>query len=525
MNSSLFPKNLPVVAAIAVVVSATVRTDAATTPAASSTAEVPAVAATDPLYVVADRPDLAVIVSRELEQRLPRSHEEVRVEAVDGRVTLSGHVEIYPDRDRAQEIAEGVRGVESVVNELTVRPRESIPDAEIAENIRATLDADGGTADLALDVAVKNGVVTLTGEVETDPQRRVAAYLASRVLGVAGLNNRIAVKPVQRDDAVIRRQLQRHYQTNALFNDDNIHVSVADGVVRLSGRIDSARERTWAQIDAWVPGVKRVDASSLSTHADPEPLLSAASGDRISDDDISDAIQQLYVFDPRINSLTPDISVRDGIVTLSGFVSTPKARQAAIQIAQHTGGVVDVVDQLDVQATAGRSDHDLAAALRVALESNAVVEAEKIDVSVEEGRATLTGDAADAFAKWTAGDVAERMRGIVAVDNKISVRNEPPVFSSEGFFYPTAQSYQPLFPAPPSRESYSSDSDLERNVRSQLNLNAYTDRLGVDVDAQHGVVTLRGSVDSSLQRRAAANTAYQAGARQVINQLQISERD
>ena len=463
-------------------------------------------------------------VRRKLEEQLPVAAPGIVVERKDGDITLSGKVRIYPNRDRAQEIAEGVRGVTTVINRIEVDPITQRSDAEIKESVQSSLAADGGTAGLGIRVTVAEGEVTLKGDVQTEPQRRVAGWLSSRIPGVTGLNNELVVRPSPRKDADIQQELTRHFETSALFDDDDIHVKVHDGVVQLRGSVDAANEKTWAQMDAWVAGVKQVDATDLKVSFAPAPLRSAGAGPEISDSDIREAIHQLYTFDPRIDSFKPDISVSEGVVTLSGFVSTPKAKQAAVQIARHMGGVVDVVDRLEVRSPEPRDDEAIAESLRAKLRGNSVIEAADISIDVKQGRVTLRGRADDAFEKWTAGDIAERTFGVISVANKIEVVNEPPIFAREGYFYPTANSLQPWFPTPPTRERPTDDAELMRNVRSQLSLNPFTDDTQIEVVAENGIVTLRGEVDSSLEQRAAATTAFQAGAKDVISQLRISNQ-
>jgi len=331
------------------------------------------------------------------------------------------------------------------------------------------------------------------------------------------------VRPQSRNDADILRELVRHYETSAIFDDDQIEVTVRNGVVQLKGSVDAANEKTWAQMDAWVAGVKQVQASDLKVSFAPAPLRSSASHRKISDDDIREAIHRLYAFDPRIDSFKPDISVSRGVVTLSGVVSTPKARQAAVQVARHLGGVVDVVDRLEVRSPEPRNDAAIAEALQAAFDRNVVIEAVDILVNVSDGRVTLAGRADNTFEKWTAGDIAERTAGVLSVTNNIAVANDPPIFARQGYFYPTASSLQPYFPTAPAPAEPKDDAELVRDVRSELSLNPFTEDAQVDVTAEHGVVTLRGVTESSVKQRAAATMAYQAGAKDVINQIHIAD--
>src|SRR5690606_35637292 len=140
----------------------------------------------------------------------------------------------------------------------------------------------------------------------------------------------------------------------------------------------------------WVPGVRGVNLDQLQVR--PTPSLSQAGrATALTDEEIRQAILKALAFDARVGSMHLDVEVEDRVVTLRGDVASRGAKDAAVQLAQNTGGVGEVVDQLNVASQGERSDEQIAAALRRAFRSSAVLADDEVQVTVERGRVALRG--------------------------------------------------------------------------------------------------------------------------------------
>ena len=120
----------------------------------------------------------------------------IGVSVKDGIVVLSGHVNSYVEKDAAERAAKRVRGVRAVVNEIRIKPLEDPPsDEEIAEEVVRNLRSHLLTTALGIRVTVRDGVVTLEGEVQWQHQKLNAAAVIRHLPGVRDVVNLIEVKP------------------------------------------------------------------------------------------------------------------------------------------------------------------------------------------------------------------------------------------------------------------------------------------------------------------------------------------
>jgi osmotically-inducible protein OsmY len=118
-----------------------------------------------------------------------------------GVVTLGGHVAADDDKSRAESIARSIAGTQVVANQIAVIPPGAESDAKnvnsdldkgIASNLDAALIKEGLHENV--EYAVKNQVVTLTGEVNSQAKRARAGDVASAVLNVQQVVNELQVK-------------------------------------------------------------------------------------------------------------------------------------------------------------------------------------------------------------------------------------------------------------------------------------------------------------------------------------------
>jgi osmotically-inducible protein OsmY len=176
----------------------------------------------------------------------------------DGVVTLTGHVPTYAQRRIAETVLMRLRGVRAVVQEIQVTPSGDA-DEEIARRAVQIVDWDVTVPREAVKVRVAKGLVTLSGEVEWEHQRRAAEDVVRRLKGVLAVVNQITLKPkVQPGD--VRRKIEEALERYADVEAEGVRVDVADGTVILEGRVRAPFEREIVKNAAWsAPGVTAVE--------------------------------------------------------------------------------------------------------------------------------------------------------------------------------------------------------------------------------------------------------------------------
>ena len=200
-------------------------------------------------------------------------------------------------------------------------------------------------------------------------------------------------------------------------------------------------------------------------------------------------------WDTRVKQTEIGVSVKKGIVTLTGTVDSFAKKLAARDAAHRVGGVLDVADDIQVQipGVMARTDSDIALAVRHALEWDAFVPDTKIRSTVANGWVTLEGNVDSLFDRDDAERSVRRLQGVRGVLNNIAVAS-----------------------------TKADSTKIRKSIETTLERRAEREADRIDVEVVNGKVTLRGRVHSWPEKEAVLGTVEHApGVQNVVDHLRI----
>ncbi len=184
----------------------------------------------------------------------------IDVDVTNNVVFLRGVVSTYFEKRTAEGIVRRIKGVRDVANELRVFPAQPRSDQEIADDVRAALASDVWVDERTIEVTVSNGVVYLSGTVDSYPAKAHAEAAAWGIAGVLDVVDNLTVTPPSaRTDAEIAREVRSDLDKNLRLPPDAISIEVRGGTVFLRGSVVSLEQKWLAdEIAWWTTGVRDV---------------------------------------------------------------------------------------------------------------------------------------------------------------------------------------------------------------------------------------------------------------------------
>jgi osmotically-inducible protein OsmY len=356
------------------------------------------------------------------------------------------------------ETDEAARRTAGEVRDAAAVARDRLADGWLATKVQAQYFADEDVKARYIDVSADEGVITLRGRVDSDTSREQAVQIAKNTDGVREVRDLLRVgaaadaNAAPHDDTWLTTQIQARYFADSVVDGD-VDVAAQSGVVTLSGRVASEREKAQAvAIARDVDGVARVEDrlvvdSSASTAAVATSGTSAtapAAPVPIDDSRVSTSIRAKYFLDNTLKTRRLEVDTQQGVVTLRGEVASDDERAQALLLARTTEGATRVEDHLTVNAAlapmAGTSpapaatpttpertapaqtqDASLTRSVQSRLAEDRQARGATVEVTAKDGVVLLDGTAPTAAAKQSAITIARETQGVVQVIDRIRI--------------------------------------------------------------------------------------------------------
>lgn len=200
-------------------------------------------------------------------------------------------------------------------------------------------------------------------------------------------------------------------------------------------------------------------------------------------------------WDPAVNETDVGVIVKDGVVTLTGHLGSFAEKYAAERAAQRVSGVKAMAVEAEVRLPNGanRDDSDIATTARNALVWSVSVPDGLIQLKVEKGWITMSGEVEWDYQRKAADRAVRDLMGVVGVTNLIRVK------------------------------PHVSPVDVQKHIQDALARQAELEAKKLQVIVDGSRVTLRGKIHSWAERQAAQGAAWSApGVANVVNELVLS---
>ena len=213
-----------------------------------------------------------------------------------------------------------------------------------------------------------------------------------------------------------------------------------------------------------------------------------------SDNSLRDDVLLELKWDPKISSASDiAVAVKDGVVTLTGFVPSFWEKDAAEKAVKRVYGVRGIANDIEVKLFWQRTDPEIARDAVHELESHVSIPADRIKVTVKDGWVTLEGTVDWEYQKSLAQSAMKKLKGVSGVTNKIQVTPK------------------------------ASAAEVKSKIEEALRRSAELDARRITVEIEGSTVKLYGSVSSWAERDEAERAAWSApGTTMVENHILVN---
>jgi osmotically-inducible protein OsmY len=197
-------------------------------------------------------------------------------------------------------------------------------------------------------VKANDGVVTLTGTVQDNDEKSLAADTVENLPGVTSVKNEIKVesKYPEHSDSWIAFKVRSTLLVKANVSATNTKVAVQDGVVTLSGTANNAAQKELTEVYAKdIDNVKSVKNDIVVVDSPPAQTI----GEKIDDASITSQVKYTLLSHKATSALKTKVTTTDGVVTVTGVASSDAEKSLVSKLAQDVRGTLSVTNNMTVK--------------------------------------------------------------------------------------------------------------------------------------------------------------------------------
>ncbi|MBD3346673.1 MAG: BON domain-containing protein [Chitinivibrionales bacterium] len=360
---------------------------------------------------------------------------EIDVDVDAGTITLKGNVDSYAEKSLASKVIKGVKGVKNIENKIEVAFKDGRSDHEIQEEIERRLEFDPYIPASLITVDVLEGEVTLKGTVGT-ARVKTLAYNKAWVAGVEDVDHSklsvdwwAAAELKRKDptpevtDSTIKAAVKDALRYDPRTASFNINVKVDNGTVYLNGKVENYEAKRAAEQNARnTVGVNEVDNYLFVKVVSP------------TDKEVKSEVLAALARDPVLERHEIRPVVRNKKVYLYGEVDSYYEKVHAENVVSRVNGVAAIQNTLNVpKGWTWESDQAIMQNIKDEFFWNGNVDRKDIDVSVEDGIATLKGKV-DNWSEYHAAITNAFDAGARTVESELDIAGKNIVDNSTFYF-------------------------------------------------------------------------------------------
>jgi hyperosmotically inducible periplasmic protein len=267
----------------------------------------------------------------------------IKVDAEEGVVTLQGTVSDENHKALAENTVEKLPGVTKVDNKLEVqgeRPAER-SDGWLGLKVKTALLFHSKINPMKTKVDVKDGVVTLTGEVENQARKELATEYAKDVDGVKDVKNDMVVVDRDKDN-----DKMREVKEDAKKDVNEAKADAREAKEKAKADVREAKEEAKAEARDTKEEARAADADRRDDRTDAD--VDDEAEDKVDDASISAQAKMALLFHRSTSAISTKVDSNEGVVTLTGKAKSQAERELATKVVSDIRGVKNVVNNMEV---------------------------------------------------------------------------------------------------------------------------------------------------------------------------------